>query len=273
MSKQIVGISNASLAISRLIHDVKFHSVWFREILKNSLEATIEYLNNNLNFKTPARIKVRGLPLYDILYTSKNKLIEYTQPKLSILNYGGMSATELRKAVELFSSGEEKVQDHLKNFGFVDETTVVATGINGKMSEINAAFGLLQLQHIDTAIAKRSEVDVHYRQALANTQGITIPDLLDYEGHNFSYFPILIEKEYPLSRDELYQHLKEKGVMARRYFYPLISDFPMYRGLPSSKASNLAVAREIADKVLCLPIYPDLERGDQDRIIAEIILS
>lgn len=117
MSKQIVGIYNASLAISRLIHDVKFHAVWCREILKNSLEATIEYLNNNPSFKIPARIKIRGLPLYDILYTSKNKLIEYTQTKLSILNYGGMSATELRKAVELFSSGEEKVQDHLKNFG------------------------------------------------------------------------------------------------------------------------------------------------------------
>jgi hypothetical protein len=117
MSKQLVGISNTTLAVQRLIHDVKFHTVWFREILKNALEATTYYLSNNIDFKTPARIKVRGLPLFEILYSTKKVRIEHTQPKLSILNYGGMSVTELRKACELFSSGSEKVQDHLKNFG------------------------------------------------------------------------------------------------------------------------------------------------------------
>lgn len=199
----------------------------------------------------------------------------------SILRHGDLSVLSFHatKVFNTFEGGaiicpDAKTKqhiDHLKNFGFVDETTVVATGINGKMSEINAAFGLLQLQHIDTAIAKRAEVDAHYRQALANTQGITIPELLDYEGHNFSYFPILVEKDYPLSRDELYQHLKSHGIHARRYFYPLISDFPMYRCLPSAKASNLPNAREIADKVLCLPIYPDLTEEDLRRIISELL--
>lgn len=161
--------------------------------------------------------------------------------------------------------------DHLKNFGFVDETTVVATGINGKMSEINAAFGLLQLQNIDHAIAQRGQVDARYREHLAGIQGITIPELLDYQEHNFSYFPILIEKDYSHSRDLLYQQLKDKGIYARRYFYPLITDFPMYRGLPSAKVDNLPNARAVADKVLCLPIYPDLPKDDQTRIISELL--
>jgi len=198
----------------------------------------------------------------------------------SILRHGDLSVLSFHatKVFNTFEGGaiicpDAKTKqhiDHLKNFGFVDETTVVATGINGKMSEINAAFGLLQLKHIDTAIAKRGEVDQYYREQLAEVKGITIPDLLDYQGHNYSYFPILINKDYPLTRDELYQHLKSQGIHARRYFYPLITDFPMYRGLLSAKTDNLPNAREIADKVLCLPIYPDLTQEQQSSVLSII---
>jgi dTDP-4-amino-4,6-dideoxygalactose transaminase len=157
--------------------------------------------------------------------------------------------------------------DHLKNFGFVDETTVVAPGINGKMSEINAAFGVLQLQHMSAVKQRRAEVDVLYRDGLKDIQGIHCLPQTASRTRNHSYFPILVEPDYPLSRDALYQKLKDHGINGRRYFYPLISEFPMYRGLPSSAPGNLPVASDAAQRVLCLPIYPALTTADQQRTI------
>jgi dTDP-4-amino-4,6-dideoxygalactose transaminase len=161
--------------------------------------------------------------------------------------------------------------DRLKNFGFVDEVTVVAAGINGKMSEINAAFGLLQLTHVDEAIAARGLIDATYRECLKGVAGVRIPERRDTTKANYSYFPILVDQPYPLSRDQLYLKLKEQGIFARRYFYPLISDFPMYRGLPSASPDNLPVASAAAAQVICLPIYPALGAEDQQRIIAAIL--
>ena len=155
--------------------------------------------------------------------------------------------------------------DHLKNFGFVDEVTVVAPGINGKMSEINAAFGMLQLRSVDAAIARRREIAAAYRELLAGVEGIRCPDSDGYTA-NHSYFPIMVGPGYPLSRDALYDRLKQHGVHGRRYFYPLISDFPMYRGLPSARRDNLPVAAEAAQQVLCLPIYPNLADEDVKRV-------
>jgi dTDP-4-amino-4,6-dideoxygalactose transaminase len=150
--------------------------------------------------------------------------------------------------------------DDLKNFGFHDEVTVVAPGINGKMNEVQAAFGLLQLKHIDKAIALRRQIDAQYREQLSSVPGIFCPPLPADTTYNYSYFPILVEKDYPLSREELYEKLRQYGVYGRRYFYPLISDFPMYRGLPSAAHSNLPVAWRVANQVICLPIYPDLSQ-------------
>jgi dTDP-4-amino-4,6-dideoxygalactose transaminase len=149
----------------------------------------------------------------------------------------------------------------------VDEVTVVAPGINGKMSEINAAFGLLQLKHIDAALARRKEIDAAYRAQLAGVQGIYCLDDAGESESNHSYFPILVQTDYPLSRDALYQKLKDHGIFARRYFYPLISDFPMYRSMPSAQRENLPVAADASDKVLCLPIYPNLQSKEQQRVI------
>lgn len=151
--------------------------------------------------------------------------------------------------------------DRLKNFGFVDETVVVAPGINGKMSEFNAALGLLQLKYVDRAIAARGRLDALYREQLAAVRGIRCVSVNGESAANFSYFPILVEPDYPLSRDQLYERLKFEGVHARRYFYPLISEFPMYRGHPSSDPANLPVATRCAQQVLCLPIYPDLDEA------------
>jgi len=160
--------------------------------------------------------------------------------------------------------------DNLKNFGFVNETTVVAPGINGKMSEINAAFGLLQLKHIDEALEKRKIIDQTYRDLLKDVQGVRCIDQIGVEKANYSYFPILVEPEYPLTRDKLYEKLKENSIHSRRYFYPLISEFSMYRGLPSAQRSNLPVAGGVAEKVICLPIYPAVTGIDINKIITVI---
>jgi len=157
--------------------------------------------------------------------------------------------------------------DQLKNFGFVDEVTVVAPGINGKMSEINAAFGLLQLRHVDELIALRRLIDLAYREKLGRIKGIHCLQAGMEKVSNYSYFPILIDSEYPITRDALYQKLRENNIFARRYFYPLISDFPMYRGLPSAQRENLPVANQVALSVLCLPIYPDLGMNQVQKIV------
>jgi dTDP-4-amino-4,6-dideoxygalactose transaminase len=195
----------------------------------------------------------------------------------SVLNYGDLSVLSFHatKVFNTFEGGaiispDAKTKqriDHLKNFGFVDEVTVVAPGINGKMSELNAAFGLLQLKYLDSAIERRKEIDQRYRAGLRNVKGISCLNSDSQSEINYSYFPILVEDEYPLSRDALYQKLKDQDIFARRYFYPLISDFPMYRGLPSSAPANLPVATEAAKRVLCLPIYPALDTEAQSRVI------
>lgn len=198
----------------------------------------------------------------------------------SVLNHGDLSVLSFHatKVFNTFEGGaiicpDAKTKqriDHLKNFGFVDEVTVVAPGINGKMSELNAAFGLLQLKHIEGALARRKVIDAAYREKLAGIKGIHCPDDSGETESNHSYFPILVRPEYPMSRDDLYQKLKDHGIFARRYFYPLISDFPMYRSMPSAQRGNLPVAAAASAQVLCLPIYPNLQAQEQQRVISLI---
>lgn len=198
----------------------------------------------------------------------------------SLLKHGDLSILSFHatKVFNTFEGGAiicpdaktKKRIDDLKNFGFADEVTVVAPGINGKMNEIQAAFGLLQLKHVDKAISRRREIDTLYREQLIFIPGIICPSLPTDTTHNYSYFPILIDNIYPLSRDELNEKLRQHGIFARRYFYPLISEFPMYRGLLSSSPSNLPCATKAAGHVLCLPIYPDLSNESVTRIVSII---
>ena len=193
----------------------------------------------------------------------------------SIFNYGDLSILSFHatKVFNTFEGGaivchdlkmKEQI-DCLKNFGFVDETSVTSAGLNGKMSEINAAFGLLQLKYIDQAIAQRKIIDAFYRQQLKNVKGIQcIND--DYDA-NYAYFPILVTSEYPITRDALYHKLKDNGYITRRYFYPLISDYIVYNKLDSANTCNLPVASDVAQKILCLPIYPHLPQDLQLQII------
>lgn len=158
--------------------------------------------------------------------------------------------------------------DYLKNFGFAGETEVVAPGINSKMDEVRAAYGLLNLRQVDEAIEKRRQVAVRYREALRNVPGIRFFDDMPGVKHNYSYFPIFVNaKEYGTTRDELYFKMKEQGILGRRYFYPLISTFSTYRGLPSAAPENLPVATKIANEVICLPMHHELSEQEVEAII------
>ena len=161
--------------------------------------------------------------------------------------------------------------DHLKNFGFINETTVVAPGINGKMHEVSAAFGLLQLRHIDRALARRAEIDAQYRQRLSAIRGLHCLPKVSRDMGNHAYFPVMIDEDFPISRDALYQLMRAQNILVRRYFHPLISEFPMYRGLPSATPGNLPVAHAAARRVLCLPIHPDLASAEVDRVCDLIV--
>ncbi|MDU9002729.1 DegT/DnrJ/EryC1/StrS family aminotransferase [Sedimentitalea todarodis] len=196
----------------------------------------------------------------------------------SVLNHGDLSTLSLHatKVFNTFEGGAiicktaemKDMIDKLKNFGHEGETSVVATGINGKMSEINAAFGLLQLKHIDGIIDRRAEISARYRAAIDAIHGLDyLAPALGGQRPNHAYFPVLVRPDYHMSRDELYHWMKSNGVHPRRYFYPLITEFDMYKGLPSADPANLPIATSMADQVLCLPIYPDLTEADLSRII------
>ena len=196
----------------------------------------------------------------------------------SILNWGDMStlsfhATKVYNTIEggamiMHDPETKKHIDFLKNFGFADETTVVGPGINSKVDEMRAAYGLLNLRQVDAAIAARQQVAIKYREALRDVEGITFFDDMPGVKHNYSYFPIFIdEKAFGMSRDALYAKMKEANVLGRRYFYPLISEFSTYRGLESANPANLPNAHKIADSVLCLPMHHELSDNDIQRTI------
>ena len=200
----------------------------------------------------------------------------------SVLNAGDLStlsfhATKVYDTIEggamvMHDEATKKRIDYLKNFGFAGELTVVAPGINSKMDEVRAAFGILNLRQIDKAIEKRRQVAKRYREALKEVPGIRYFDDIPGVRHNYSYFPIFIDaEEFGRTRDQLYDDMKAVNILSRRYFYPLISDFSTYRGLPSATKENLPVANRLADTVLCLPIYPHLTDEDLTRILNVIL--
>lgn len=199
-----------------------------------------------------------------------------------IMNAGDMStlsfhATKVYNTIEggaliVKDEATKKRIDYLKNFGIVDEVTVVAPGINSKMDEMRSAYGLLNLHQVNNAIFERQKVANIYREALRPVEGVAFFDDMPGVRHNYSYFPIFIDSEkYGMTRDGLYYKMKAENVLARRYFYPLISDFPCYRGLPTAGHDNLPKATKMADNVLCLPMHHKLSAEDMERIIGLIV--
>ena len=200
----------------------------------------------------------------------------------SILNAGDMStlsfhATKVYNTLEggalvVHDADMKKRIDYLKNFGFAGETSVVAPGINSKVDEVRAAYGILNLRQVDAAIEARHQVAIKYREALRPVEGITFMDDMPGVKHNYSYFPIFVDAEkYGMTRDELYEKMRSHNVLGRRYFYPLISTFSTYRGLPSAAPENLPKAHQVADSVICLPMHHELSDGDVDRVLELIV--
>lgn len=200
----------------------------------------------------------------------------------SILNWGDMStlsfhATKVYNTIEggamiMHDAETKKRIDYLKNFGFAGETTVVGPGINSKVDEMRAAYGLLNLKQVDQAIANRQKVANAYREALRGIDGLTFFEDMPGVKHNYSYFPMFIDAEkYGTTRDELYAKMKEANVLGRRYFYPLISEFSTYRGLESARPENLPNAHKMANSVICLPMHHELSQEDIERTLKLII--
>lgn len=196
----------------------------------------------------------------------------------SLLNAGDLStlsfhATKVYDTIEggamvMHDEQTKKRIDYLKNFGFAGEITVVAPGINSKMDEVRSAFGILNLRQVDEAIAKRQQVAIKYRESLKDVHGVRYFDDMPGVRHNYSYFPIFIDaEEFGRTRDELYEEMKSHNILSRRYFYPLISTFSTYRGLPSATKENLPEATKLADTVLCLPMHHELTEEDVERVL------
>ena len=196
----------------------------------------------------------------------------------SILNFGDMAtlsfhATKVYNTLEggalvVHDEQTKKRIDYLKNFGFASETEVVAPGINSKVDEVRAAYGLLNLKQVDHAINSRRKVAIRYRDELQGVKGITFFNDIPGVRHKYSYFPIFINaEEYRMTRDELYFKMKEHNVFGRRYFYPLISTFSTYRGLDSANPDNLPIATQMSNNVICLPMHHALSENEVEYIL------
>lgn len=198
----------------------------------------------------------------------------------SILNFGDLSilsfhATKTFNTIEggaiiSHDAATKERIDNLKNFGITDELTVTEPGINAKMNELQSAFGLLQLKDIGAHIAKRRSVAELYRRELKDIKGIRVLNDMPDTDCNYSYFPVFVGDDYSLTRDGLYDMLKENSVYSRRYFYPLVSNFSPYNELPSSSGDNLPHATRLSAQVLCLPLYSDLGQDTVCKIAALI---
>ncbi len=278
------------------------HSLWWNKIQPIFIDIEPEYLNLDPT-KIEAAITPRTTAIMPVhVYGNPCKVEEIDRiarkhglkviydaahafgvkkDDTSILNYGDLSvlsfhATKVYSTIEggaiISHSAEMKHHiDNLKNFGFRGETVVEEPGINAKLNEVQAAYGLLQLKYVDSFIKRRKEITLLYRKLLKNTKGIRFLEEMEGITHGYAYFPVLIDKdEYGMSRDELYEKLKTHGINGRRYFYPLISDFSPYSQFPSASKENLSVANQIAKQVLCLPIYVDLS-FDEVKTISSII--
>jgi len=198
---------------------------------------------------------------------STNPLVKYGD--LSILSFHATKVFNTIEGGAIICPNLESKQriDYLKNFGFADETTVVATGINGKMNELQAAYGIAQMKYIDNAIAKRKIIAEFYYENLRDIEGIELLDIARNVQWNYSYFPVRVKDCFGVSRDELYDLLKSNGINGRRYFYPLISDFPMYKSVIREYDDPLLFAQKISNEVICLPIYPDLDETQLLKVI------
>jgi len=266
----------------------------FCDIDERTLNIDPEKIESLITPRTTAILAVHvygtpcNLPVLEIIAKKNGLKLFYDaahafgvkQNKISILNYGDLSMLSFH-ATKIFNTFEggalvtndivlKNKIDLLKNFGISDDVTIELPGINGKMDEFRAAFGLLQLKHVDRYIKDRMKIDGYYRTKLSSVKGVRILETIENVKYNYAYFPVFITDEYGMTRNELYEKLKTHGIFGRRYFYPLISNAVPYRDLPSADMKNLPTAVKIAEQVICLPIYPGLRKSVLDKIICLI---
>jgi dTDP-4-amino-4,6-dideoxygalactose transaminase len=278
------------------------HALWWNKITPVFVDVESEYLNldpaNIESAITPRTTAIMPVHVYgnpcnvdeikDIADRYGLKVIYdaahafgVRQGNVSVLNHGDLSVVSFH-ATKVYSTIEggavichdpdmKRHIDNLKNFGFRDETIVEEPGINAKLNEVQAAYGLLQLKYVDQIISKRKAVAQQYRELLRDVPGLRLLPEMKGVAYGYSYFPVLIDQEkYGISRDVLYERLKRNNIFARRYFYPLISKFEPYCKLPSANPDNLPIAVKAANDVLCLPMYAGLE-GPDIQLISSII--
>ncbi|MDR9859125.1 DegT/DnrJ/EryC1/StrS family aminotransferase [Treponema socranskii] len=215
--------------------------------------------------------------IYDAAHAfnvKKNEQSILTAGDFSVLSFHATKTYNTIEGGAIVCKDEQtkKSIDALKNFGYTSEIYVTEIGINGKLDEIRSAYGLLNLKKIDAAIAKRKRVASFYRDVLKDIPGISFFEEQKNVSYNYSYFPIFIDSNnYWMTRDELFEKLTINGILSRRYFYPLISNFLPYSHIPSASRKNLPMANKMSDSVLCLPIHHLLKKDDLERIVNVII--
>jgi len=266
------------------------HALWWNNIKPVFVDIEPEYCNIDANkieaaitprttailpvhvYGNPANVariqEIADLYGLKVIYDAAHAFgVKYNNS--SLFDFGDISVLSFHatKVFNTFEGGavickDEKTKkriDFLKNFGFADELTVITPGINAKMNEFQCALGILQLKYFNKIIERRKRIVEEYINLLQGLKGIRYLYNKNSVENNYAYFPIFINSnETGINRDDLYEHLKKFQIYTRRYFYPLISQFPAYRDLPSSKKENLPIADKISKEVLCLPIYPDL---------------
>lgn len=200
----------------------------------------------------------------------------------SILSWGDISTLSFHatKVFHTFEGGAlvykdpdlSKVISKLRNFGIEPDGDVATLGTNAKMNEAQAAMGLILLDHLDRIIELRKKWHDRYVEQIKYIAGIKLLDVPDNIEHNYSYFPILVQNDYPLTRDDLFDNFVENNIFPRKYFYPLITDFTLYKNYKIISKHKVSNAKRVSDSVICLPLYPDLTENDVDRV-CEVILA
>ncbi|MED4730243.1 DegT/DnrJ/EryC1/StrS family aminotransferase [Aneurinibacillus migulanus] len=213
--------------------------------------------------------------IYDAAHAFGVKINE-----IGIGNFGDISmfslhATKVFHSIEggILTCNKESLKrkvELLKNFGISGPETIELVGTNAKMNEFQAIMGILNLEYIEENIRKRKVITQKYRELLRNIDGIYYVDDIENVKHNYSYFPVIVEEEYGLSRDELHDKLKDYNIFTRKYFYPLTIDFEFYKNDFRFKKPDLRIAKSIAEKVITLPIYSDLKLEDVEIICDKI---
>lgn len=213
--------------------------------------------------------------IYDAAHAFSTEINEKGIGTFGDITMFSFHATKLYNSIEggcLTYHDENLVRKiyNLRNFGIQSEELVEEVGINGKMNEIQASIGLLNLNLYKKEQEKRAKVKAFYDENLSKIKGIRIPKMPEGVANSYQYYPIVIEDDYPLTRNELYEKFKKENIFTRKYFYPACHDYECYKNDLVVKLADLAVVDDLKNRVLCLPFYGDLDESILNEICKNI---